>query len=138
MLSILMPVYNERERVERAIAEVLETELPTEFELIVVDDGSTDGTRELLREGNWDGRVRLFEHPENRGKGAAVQTALSQGEGEYAAIFDADLEYEPRDLTLLMAPLVDGRTNACFGVRAFDGYPSYSFLFVLGNKGVTL
>src|SRR6516162_3455145 len=91
MLSILMPVYNERERVERAIAEVLDTPLPTEFELIVVDDGSTDGTREILRGGSWDGRVRLFEHPENRGKGAAIQTALGHAEGEYAAIFDADL-----------------------------------------------
>jgi glycosyltransferase involved in cell wall biosynthesis len=138
MLSILMPVYNERERVERAIAEVLETELPVEFELVLVDDGSTDGTREILRNGNWDGRVRLFEHPENQGKGAAVQTALAEARGEYAAIFDADLEYDPGDLALLMPPLLDGRANACFGVRAFDGYTSHSFLFVLGNKGVTL
>jgi glycosyltransferase involved in cell wall biosynthesis len=138
MLSILMPVYNERERVERAIAEVLETELPVEFELVVVDDGSTDGTREILQEGSWDGRVRLIEHPENRGKGAAVQTALAEANGEYAAIFDADLEYDPADLALLMPPLLDGRSNACFGVRAFDGYTSHSFLFVMGNKGVTL
>jgi dolichol-phosphate hexosyltransferase len=138
MLSILMPVYNERERVERAIAEVLATELPSEFELIVVDDGSTDGTLEILRGREWDGRVRLFEHPENRGKGAAVQTALAQARGDFAAIFDADLEYDPADLGLLMPPLLDGRTNASFGVRAFDGYTSHSFLFVLGNKGVTL
>jgi glycosyltransferase involved in cell wall biosynthesis len=137
MLSILMPVYNERERVERAIAEVLDTQLPTEFELIVVDDGSTDGTRDILRGRSWDDRVRLFEHPENRGKGAAIQTALAEARGEYAAIFDADLEYDPTDLGLLMPPLLDGRTNACFGVRAFDGYTSHSFLFVLGNKGVT-
>jgi glycosyltransferase involved in cell wall biosynthesis len=137
MLSILMPVYNERERVERAIAEVLDTELPTEFELIVVDDGSTDGTREILRNGSFDGRVRLIEHPENRGKGAAVQTALHEARGEFSAIFDADLEYDPTDLGLLMPPLLDGRTNAAFGVRAFDGYTSHSFLFVLGNKGVT-
>jgi dolichol-phosphate hexosyltransferase len=138
MLSILMPVYNERERVERAIGEVLDTPLPTDFELIVVDDGSTDGTREILRGQEWDSRVRLIEHPENRGKGAAVQTALAQARGEFAAIFDADLEYDPTDLGLLMPPLLDGRTNACFGVRAFDGYTSHSFLFVLGNKGVTL
>ncbi len=138
MLSILMPVYNERERVERAIAEVLATDLPTEFELIVVDDGSTDGSTEILREGEWDGRVRLIEHPENRGKGAAIQTALEQARGDYAAIFDADLEYDPSDLGLLMPPLLDGRSNASFGVRAFDGYTSHSFLFVLGNKGVTL
>jgi dolichol-phosphate hexosyltransferase len=138
MLSILMPVYNERERVERAIAEVLATELPTEFELIVVDDGSTDGTKEILRGGDWDGHVRLIEHPENRGKGAAIQTGLEQARGDYSAIFDADLEYDPSDLGLLMPPLLDGRANASFGVRAFDGYTSHSFLFVLGNKGVTL
>ena len=139
MLSILMPVYNERERVERAIAEVLDTQLPTEFELVVVDDGSTDGTRDILQGlVTSDERIRLFEHPENRGKGAAVQTALAEARGEYAAIFDADLEYDPTDLGLLMPPLLDGRTNACFGVRAFDGYTSHSFLFVLGNKGVTL
>ena len=138
MLSILMPVYNERERVERAIAEVLQTQLPSDFELIVVDDGSVDGTREILRGGDWDGRVRLFEHAENQGKGAAVQTALAQARGEFAAIFDADLEYDPTDLALLMPPLLDGRANASFGVRAFDGYTSHSFLYVLGNKGVTL
>jgi glycosyltransferase involved in cell wall biosynthesis len=137
MLSILMPVYNERERVEEAIAEVLRTQLPREFELIVVDDGSTDGTREILHSNSWDDRVRLLEHPENRGKGAAVQTALAQAQGEYAAIFDADLEYDPSDLGLLMPPLLDGRANACFGVRAFDGYTSHSFLYVLGNRGVT-
>jgi glycosyltransferase involved in cell wall biosynthesis len=138
MLSILMPVYNERERVERAIAEVLQTELPSELELIIVDDGSTDGTREILRSGSWDPRVRLFEHEHNQGKGAAVQTALGEARGEFSAIFDADLEYDPADLALLMPPLIDGRSNACFGVRAFDGYTSHSFLFVLGNKGVTL
>ncbi len=137
MLSILMPVYNELERVERAIEEVLDTQLPTEFELIVVDDGSTDGTREILRNGSWDGRVRLIEHEVNRGKGAAIQTALREARGEFSAIFDADLEYDPTDLGLLMPPLLDGRTNAAFGVRAFDGYTSHSFLFVLGNKGVT-
>jgi glycosyltransferase involved in cell wall biosynthesis len=138
MLSIMMPVYNECERVERAIAEVLATELPDEFELIIVDDGSTDGTREILRQGNLDPRVRLIEHEHNQGKGAAIQTALVQAQGDFSCIFDADLEYDPADLGLLMPPLLDGRTNASFGVRAFDGYTSHSFLFVLGNKGVTL
>jgi dolichol-phosphate hexosyltransferase len=137
-LSVLMPVYNERERVERAIAEVLSTELPTDLELIIVDDGSTDGTREILRNGDWDGRVRYFEHDHNRGKGAAVQTALSKATGEFAAIFDADLEYDAADLALLLPPLLAGTTNAAFGVRAFDGYSAHSFWFVLGNRGVTL
>ncbi|HTU95227.1 MAG TPA: glycosyltransferase family 2 protein [Solirubrobacteraceae bacterium] len=138
LLSILMPVYNERERVEQAIAEVLSTDLPSDFELIIVDDGSTDGTREILRGGDWGDRVRLFEHERNKGKGAAIQTALHEARGDFSCIFDADLEYDPEDLALLMPPLMDGRANACFGVRAFDGYTSHSFLFVLGNKGVTL
>src|ERR1019366_4199505 len=133
-----MPVYNEIERVERAINEVLQTELPSEFELIIVDDGSTDGTRELLRKSTWDDRVRLFEHEVNQGKGAAIRTGLTHAQGEFSAIFDADLEYDPSALGLLMPPLLDARANASFGVRAFDGYTSHSFLFVLGNKGVTL
>ena len=138
MLSILMPVYNEIERVEKAITEVLAIHLPSDFELIVVDDGSTDGTRELLREREWDDRVKLHEHEVNQGKGAAVRTALTHASGDFAAIFDADLEYDPGDLSLLLPPLLDGRTTAAFGVRAFDGYTSHSFLFVMGNKGVTL
>ena len=142
MLSILMPVYNERERAERAIAEVLATELPIPFELVIVNDGSTDGTREILENGlaggAWGERVSLYHHERNRGKGAAVLTGLQHAKGEFSAIFDADLEYDPSDLALLMPPLLDGRSNASFGVRAFDGYTSHSFLFVLGNKGVTL
>ena len=138
MLSILMPVYNERERAARAIAEVLATELPDSFELIVIDDGSTDGTREVLHAEDWGGRVRLLEHDRNRGKGAAVLTGLAQARGELSCIFDADLEYDPADLATLMPPLLDGLSNACFGVRAFDGYTSHSFLYVMGNKGVTL
>ncbi len=74
----------------------------------------------------------------NQGKGAAVKTALQQAHGDFAAVFDADLEYDPADLARLMPPLLDGRANACFGVRAFDGYTSHSFLYVLGNKAVTL
>jgi dolichol-phosphate hexosyltransferase len=133
-----MPVYNERERVERAIDEVLACELPVDVELIVVDDGSVDGTRELLRRRDWGEGVRLYEHEVNQGKGAAVLTALGHARGEFSAIFDADLEYDPADLALLLPPLLEGRANACFGVRAFDGYTSHSFLYVMGNKGVTL
>jgi glycosyltransferase involved in cell wall biosynthesis len=133
-----MPVYNERARVQQAIAEVLATELPIDIELIIVDDGSTDGTREILRNGVWDERVRYLEHDHNRGKGAAVQTALAAATGEFAAIFDADLEYEPSDLGVLLPPLLQGRSNVAFGVRAFDGYSAHSFWFVLGNRGVTL
>ena len=133
-----MPVYNERATVERAIESVLATDVGMDKELIVVDDGSSDGTREILGNGSWPNGVTVLEHDANRGKGAAVRTALEAARGDYAAIFDADLEYEPEDLRPLLEPLVDGRTNAVFGVRAFDGYTSHSYLFVLGNRGVTL
>jgi glycosyltransferase involved in cell wall biosynthesis len=138
VLSILMPVYNEEATVERAITEVLTTTLPTNAELIVVNDGSTDRTAELLRNRDWPDGVTVLHHERNSGKGAAVRTALQHAKGDFAAIFDADLEYYPADLALLLPPLLDGRTNAVFGVRAFDGYTSHSFLYVLGNKGVTL
>jgi glycosyltransferase involved in cell wall biosynthesis len=138
MLSVLMPVYNEAATVERAIRDVLDADVGAEIELIVVDDGSTDGTSDILEGGDWGERVRLLRHERNQGKGAAVRTALAQARGEFSAIFDADLEYEPSDLGHLIPPLVEGRSNAVFGVRAFDGYTSHSFLFVLGNKGVTL
>jgi len=138
-LSILMPVYNEAATVERAIDAILAAELPISSELVVVDDGSTDGTSELLERGRWpNDRVKLLRHERNQGKGAAVRTALEAASGEFASIFDADLEYDPEDLTLLLPPLMQGLTNAVFGVRAFDGYTSHSFLFVLGNRSVTL
>src|SRR4051794_9230111 len=138
-LSILVPVYNEAATVERAIDALLEADLPFSTELVVVDDGSTDGTREILEGGSWPAdRVRVHHHDRNMGKGAAVRTALDDARGEFSAIFDADLEYEPADLIPLIQPLLDGTTNAVFGVRAFDGYTSHSYLFVMGNRGVTL
>jgi glycosyltransferase involved in cell wall biosynthesis len=133
-----MPVYNERTRVGEAIAQVLTTSLPSDFELVVIDDGSRDGSGELLREAAKDGRVRLLSHEHNQGKGAAIRTGLEHARGEFATIFDADLEYDPADMALLLRPLLEGRARACFGVRAFDGYTSHSFLYVLGNRVVTL
>lgn len=133
-----MPVYNEAATVERAIDEVLSTELPVEFELVVVNDGSADGTRELLEAVDWPDNARLFHHDQNRGKGTAVRTALEHARGDIATVFDADLEYDPADIADLLPPLLEGEANAVFGVRAFDGYTSHSFLYVLGNKGVTL
>lgn len=137
-LSILMPVYNEVARIEQALDQVLGADLSFPVELIVVDDGSTDGTGSVLDRYPWPPHARHFRHPVNRGKGAAVRTALSYAHGVYSAIFDADLEYDPQDLEPLLAPLRRGETNAAFGVRAFDGASSHSFLFVMGNRGVTL
>ncbi len=133
-----MPVYNEAATVERAIKEVLEADLGVSTELIVVDDGSTDGSRELVAGMSLPDNVQLHRHERNQGKGAAVRTALSHATGEVSAIFDADLEYDPSDLKALLPPLDEGLTNVVFGTRAFDGYTSHSFLYVMGNKGVTL
>ena len=137
-LSILMPVYNELATIERAIAETLAADLGVDFELVVVDDGSTDGTREILTGHEWPANVRLLLHERNQGKGAAIRTALAEAHGEYSAILDADLEYDPADLGRLVEPLLAGKSNVAFGVRAFDGQSSHSFLYVLGNRGVTL
>jgi glycosyltransferase involved in cell wall biosynthesis len=137
-LSILMPVFNEAATVERAIEDTLAARLNVSRELILVDDGSTDGTSEILRGRDWGDDVRLYTHEHNQGKGAAVRTALEHARGEFSAILDADLEYTAGDLNVLMPPLLDGSTNAVFGVRAFNGYTSHSFLYVMGNRGVTL
>jgi glycosyltransferase involved in cell wall biosynthesis len=137
-LSILMPVFNERGTVAAAIEDALSAELPVERrELIVVDDGSTDGTRELLRQGSWPDNVVLLEHDSNRGKGAAVRTALSRATGEFAAILDADLEYEAASLADVLEPLIDRRANVVFGTRAWTSHSAYSFWYVIGNKAVT-
>jgi dolichol-phosphate hexosyltransferase len=133
-----MPVFNESGTVRRAIQEVLDADVGSDIELIVVDDGSTDGTGEILDAGPWPERVRILRHERNQGKGAAIRTALADARGEFSAIFDADLEYDPQDLAHLLPPLLAGDTNAVFGVRAFDGFTSHSFLYVMGNKGVTL
>jgi glycosyltransferase involved in cell wall biosynthesis len=137
-LSILMPVFNERTTVEAAIDDALTAELPAEGrELVIVDDGSTDGTRELLASRDWPDNVEVVYHDRNQGKGAAVRTALGHATGEFAAIFDADLEYRAADLADVLEPLVSGEANVVFGTRAWTSQSSFSFWYVVGNKAVT-
>ncbi len=138
-LSILMPVYNERATVEDAVADALDAALPVETrEIVLVDDGSTDGTRELLREREWPANVHVLFHDRNRGKGAAVRTALAHATGELAAILDADLEYRAADLAPVLQPLLDGDARVVFGTRAWSAHTAFSFWYVMGNKAVTL
>jgi glycosyltransferase involved in cell wall biosynthesis len=133
-----MPVFNERATVEAAIASALEADLPTrQTDLIVIDDGSTDGSRELLERTDWPANVRVLFHDSNLGKGAAIRTGLSHASGQYTAVLDADLEYDANEIGLLLPRLADGAT-AVFGVRRFRAGNSFSFLYVLGNKVVTL
>ena len=137
-LTIVMPVFNERETVQRAIASVLSADVSDSLELVIVDDGSTDGTGELLRDGTWPDAVRLLRHERNRGKGAAIRTALAEANGRFTTIMDADLEYEPADIPLLLEPLRTGVARAVFGARTFRAHSAFSFWYVMGNRAVTL
>jgi dolichol-phosphate hexosyltransferase len=136
-VSIVMPVFNERVRLERAVAAVLGTKISDRLELLIVDDGSTDGTREILEQGSWPPEVRVLYHDRNRGKGAAIRTALAEARGEYTTIMDADLEYEPADIPSLLGPLRAGDAQAVFGTRGFQSHSAYSFWYVVGNRAVT-
>jgi dolichol-phosphate hexosyltransferase len=137
-VTVLMPVYNERATIEQAIAGVLGVDISDSLELLIVDDGSTDGTRELLRETDWPAAVRVVYHEKNRGKGAAIRTGLQEAAGTWTTIMDADLEYNPSDIALLLEPLRTGRAQVVYGTRAFKSHSAYSFWYVIGNRTVTL
>jgi glycosyltransferase involved in cell wall biosynthesis len=137
-LTILMPVFNERATVAAAVDAVLDAApLDGDFELVIVDDGSTDGTSELLADASWRESVRVVDHPVNRGKGAAIATGLEHAAGRWTVIMDADLEYQPQDLDTVIAPLASGEAEAVFGARGFQAHSAHSFWYVVGNKGVT-
>ena len=138
-LSVLMPVYNEEATVERAIRRVLDADVGTDdYELVVVDDGSSDRTREVLRDGDWPERVRIHYAQRNGGKGRAIREAMRQAEGRFAVILDADLEYNPNDLKPLFAPVRDGIADAAYGTRAFQSHSAYSFWYVMGNRFLSM
>lgn len=120
-LSILVPVYNEAATVEQLIHRLSEVRFPIEREIIAVDDGSTDGSDRILRELERAGRLRLSVHAWNQGKGAAVQTATQLAQGQILVVQDADLELNPEDLPTLLAPILAGETQVCFGSRFLDG-----------------
>jgi glycosyltransferase involved in cell wall biosynthesis len=125
-LSVLIPVYNEKDTLLELVRRVEAVSLPVDKQSGLVDDGSTDGTRELLKE--LEGRCVVVLHERNRGKGAAVRTALERATGDFAVIQDADLEYDPEDWPGLLAPLLDGRADAVYGSR-FLGGPHRVLLF---------
>jgi len=134
-----MPVFNERPTVEAAIEDALSAELPVvRRQLVVVDDGSTDGTREFLASAQLPQVVTVVHHDRNRGKGAAVRTALAHAREEFAAILDADLEYRAADLGHVLEPLVSADARVVFGTRAWTSQASFSFWYVMGNKAVTM
>lgn len=133
-----MPVFNERATILAAIDELLAAQLPIdELELIVIDDGSTDGTRERLAGSTLAPNVRVITHDRNEGKGAALRTGLQSAAGTFTAVLDADLEYRAADLALLLRPLLDRDANVVFGTRMWSSHAAFSFWYVIGNKAVT-
>lgn len=133
-----MPVFNEHATLASAIKEVLNVNFPCEIELVIVDDGSTDGTRDLYPSLGHDPRVSVHMHERNQGKGAAIRTAARVATGDYVIPCDADLEYNPAEIPSLLAPVLAGDARVVYGTRQFGSHNSYSFLYVLGNKGVTM
>jgi dolichol-phosphate hexosyltransferase len=136
-LSILMPVYNECATLASALKEVLNVDFPCEVEVVVVDDGSTDGTRELYPALTDDPRVTIHMHERNQGKGAAIRTASTVATGDYVIMCDADLEYSPREIPSLLEPVLAGDAEVVYGTRTFGSHNAYSYTYVLGNKAVT-
>jgi glycosyltransferase involved in cell wall biosynthesis len=138
VLTIVMPTYNERPTLRSAMERVLKTDLPVPFELLVVDDGSTDGCLDTVSDLAEPGRVRFVRHARNRGKGAAVRTGIQAAAGDLLTVFDADLEYDPADLRGLLAPILAGDAKVTYGTRAFGAHTAYSFWYVVGNRTITL
>lgn len=129
-LSVVIPIYNERHTIEKVLARVRAVlfEIQIEKEIILVDDGSTDGTREILKKlENLDTRILL--HDTNKGKGAAVCTGLAQATGDIVIIQDADLEYDPKEYPLLTQPILDGDADVVYGSRFITVFPRRALYF---------
>ncbi len=138
-ISVLIPVYNEERTILELIRRVRAVELPFQREIVVVDDGSTDGTREALAQEAEGARdLKVIYHAVNRGKGAAVRTALAAATGDVLIIQDADLEYDPRDYPTLLRPIVEGRSQVVYGSRFLGEHKAMYFWHAVGNRFLTL
>lgn len=136
MLSVVMPCYNEIQTIEEIVGRVLKSTFVQQ--LVIVDDGSTDGTRDFL-ETLTDHRIDVVLQPENRGKGFAIRTGFAECRAPFVIIQDADLEYDPSEYDLVLEPLMSGQADAVYGSRFLTGRPHRVLFFwhSLGNKFLT-
>jgi glycosyltransferase involved in cell wall biosynthesis len=137
-LTIVMPVYNESATLRTAVERLLAVEMPLPAELVIVDDGSTDGCTDLVKDLVDGDRVRLVHQPVNQGKGAALRRGFDEARGDLLTILDADLEYDPHDIPKLCEPVLHDDAHVVYGVRTYGGHAAYSFWFVVGNKLLAL
>jgi len=136
-LSVIVPVYDERNTVVEIVRRMRAVELPVELEIVIVDDGSTDGTREVLRQ-LADSTVRVVTHERNQGKGAAIRTGLQHVSGDLVLVQDADLEYDPEDWPKLLNPIMRGKASVVYGSRFTGERRNMLFLHWVGNRFLSL
>lgn len=136
-LSVIVPVFNERNTVVEIMRRMRAVALRIEREIILVDDGSSDGTRQVLEQLG-DSTVRVVRHAANRGKGAAIRTGLEQVTGDLVLIQDADLEYDPEDWPKLLAPIFRGKATVVYGSRFTGERRNMLFLHWVGNRMLSL
>ena len=138
-LSIIIPVYNECQTLREILSQVRAVDLDgIDKEIVAVDDGSTDGSRDVLAEEAAAGNLIAFYHDVNRGKGAAVRTGIEHTSGDIILIQDADLEYDPRDYPALIRPIVENRVTVVYGSRFLGPRKAMMFWHMMGNKLLTL
>ena len=136
-LSVLIPAYNEIETINEILAIIKSVALSLKLEIIIVDDGSTDGTREYLKEVD-DSDIKVFFHPKNYGKGKAIRTAFEKSTGDIILIQDADLEYDPNDYIPLLKPIISGDAEVVYGNRRGLGSMEKSYArFYWGGRLLT-
>ena len=138
-VSVIMPCYNEVSTIERIVGNVLDSSLKNK-EIIVIDDGSTDGTRELLKSRIEPLVTKVIYHQLNRGKGAAIRSGIAAASGDIVIVQDADLEYDPKDYDIILEPILQNKADVVYGSRFAGGDPHRVLYFwhYAGNKFLTL